>query len=141
MSSKFETKLTTLNYSNFNLININFMKTSLKFLNLPLYRKKFPRKQDFTHGNSAKLCDADWKFLGPKPRTVHENLQFCLVNPQNFTSFLTDHWNFHMFFNQYPWKFHILHPCPCLDFFCNNPFWVGSSGQKPIHLLKTASVN
>ena len=39
MSSKLETKLTTLDYSNFILININFLKTSMQYLDLPLYPK------------------------------------------------------------------------------------------------------
>ena len=40
----------------------------LEFLDLPLYPKKFRRKQVFTLGNSAKLCDTPWKFQSQKPR-------------------------------------------------------------------------
>ena len=34
-----------------------FLKIPLKFLDLPLYTKKFQRKQAFIRGNSTKLCD------------------------------------------------------------------------------------
>ena len=35
-----------------------------------------------------------------------------------------------MFFVQYPWKFHVLNPHPCLIFFWNSPFW-GVLAKKP----------
>ena len=54
--------------------------------------------------------------------------------PGNFTYFLIDSWNFHMFFLQYPWKFHILNlPSPAirLNFFSEQLLvCIGSSLSK-----------
>ena len=46
---------------------------------------------------------------------------FFLYTSGNSTSFLIIPLNFHTFFHQYPWKFHILKPHPCMDFFWNSP--------------------
>ena len=40
--------------------------------------------------------------------------EFFLNTHGNSTSFLIEHWNFHMLFLQYPWKFHVLTPLPPL---------------------------
>ena len=71
---------------------------------LPPYPYKSPRKQVFTLGNSAKLCDT-LKIPRSKIKTHG-----------NFTSFLLDAWNFHSFF-QYSWKFHVLNPSHLFGFF------------------------
>ena len=59
---------------------------------------------------------------------------FFLNTPGISTSFLTDPWNFHMFFPQDPWKFHVFNP-PCLDFFWNSPMIMGllASAVSSIH--------
>ena len=95
---------------------------SVEFLDLWLCPRKFQRKHAFTPGNSTELCDTPWKFHGQKPRAM-ENTRFILYTPGNSTSFLIDPWNFCMLFLQYPWKFHVLNSCHCLDFFWYSPFW------------------
>ena len=53
--------------------DITFWKPPVEFFDLSLYSKKVQRKQAFTPGNSAKLCDTPWKFQGPKPGPGHGN--------------------------------------------------------------------
>ena len=123
--SKLQTKFTMLDYSGKNpnrwVEDILFRKPALKLLDLSLYPKKFQRKQAFTPGNSAKLCDTPRKFQVQKPRPL-ETIWFFLVHS----------WKFH-FFLDWPLEFpHVLSwipleiPCPgrpCFDFFWNSPFW------------------
>ena len=110
--------------------DITFWKPPVEFFDLSLYSKKVQRKQAFTPGNSAKLCDTPWKFQGPKPGPGHGNHTIFSCTPLEILLFLTDPWNFQMFFLQYP----CLQPPSLLGF-------SGSLGQKPIHLLKIVSVN
>ena len=58
----------------------------MEFLNLSLYHKKLQRKQVFTPGNSAKLCDTLRKFQGQTqdPWKLHD---FFSYTPGNFTYF------------------------------------------------------
>ena len=100
--------------------DIPFWKKPLEFLDLLLYPKKFWRKQAFTPGNYAKVCDTPWKF-----RTYGNSTWVFLEHPREFhLFFLIEPWNFlmllHMFFLQYPWKLHVLNH-PWLDFFWNSP--------------------
>ena len=110
--------------------DITFWKVPVEFFDLSLYSKKVQRKQAFTPGNSAKLCDTPWKFQGPKPGPGHGNHTIFSCTPLEILLFLTDPWNFQMFFLQYP----CLQPPSLFGF-------SGSLGQKPIHLLKIVSVN
>ena len=110
--------------------DITFWKPPVEFFDLSLYSKKVQRKQAFTPGNSAKLCDTPWKFQGPKPGPGHGNHTIFSCTPLEILLFLTDPWNFQMFFLQYP----CLQPPSLFGF-------SGSLGQKPIHLLKIVSVN
>ena len=110
--------------------DITFWKSPVEFFDLSLYSKKVQRKQAFTPGNSAKLCDTPWKFQGPKPGPGHGNHTIFSCTPLEILLFLTDPWNFQMFFLQYP----CLQPPSLFGF-------SGSLGQKPIHLLKIVSVN
>ena len=110
--------------------DITFWKPPVEFFDLSLYSKKVQRKQTFTPGNSAKLCDTPWKFQGPKPGPGHGNHTIFSCTPLEILLFLTDPWNFQMFFLQYP----CLQPPSLFGF-------SGSLGQKPIHLLKIVSVN
>ena len=110
--------------------DITFWKPPAEFFDLSLYSKKVQRKQAFTPGNSAKLCDTPWKFQGPKPGPGHGNHTIFSCTPLEILLFLTDPWNFQMFFLQYP----CLQPPSLFGF-------SGSLGQKPIHLLKIVSVN
>ena len=72
--SKLQTKFTMLDYSGKNpnrwVEDILFRKPALKLLDLSLYPKKSQRKQAFTPGNSAKLCDTPRKFQVQKPRPL-----------------------------------------------------------------------
>ena len=61
----------------------------------------------------------NFKFKNQEPRKLHD---FFLYILENSTSFLNDPWNFQMFFLQYLWKFHVLNPRLCLDFFWNSHF-------------------
>ena len=110
--------------------DITFWKPPVEFFDLSLYSKKVQRKQAFTPGNSTKLCDTPWKFQGPKPGPGHGNHTIFSCTPLEILLFLTDPWNFQMFFLQYP----CLQPPSLFGF-------SGSLGQKPIHLLKIVSVN
>ena len=110
--------------------DITFWKPPVEFFDLSLYSNKVQRKQAFTPGNSAKLCDTPWKFQGPKPGPGHGNHTIFSCTPLEILLFLTDPWNFQMFFLQYP----CLQPPSLFGF-------SGSLGQKPIHLLKIVSVN
>ena len=85
---------------------ILFKKKTLKILIFLLYPwKLFQTKQNFTSGNSTKLC------LGLKPRTLEiphnlflitlGNSQLLLINPGRNSTF---------HFPSTPWKFHILTP-------------------------------
>ena len=114
----------------YSIEDITFWKPPVEFFDLSLYSKKVQRKQAFTPGNSAKLCDTPWKFQGPKPGPGHGNHTIFSCTPLEILLFLTDPWNFQMFFLQYP----CLQPPSLFGF-------SGSLGQKPIHLLKIVSVN
>ena len=81
-------------------LRVYFLKIPLEFLDLSLCPRKFWRKQAFP-------LDIPW---------------FFLYTSGNSTPFLIDPRNFHMFFLQYPWKFHVLNPRYCFDFFWNSPF-------------------
>ena len=56
-----------------------FLKTLLEFLDSSLYPKKFQRKQEFTPGSSATLCDTPWKFH--KPRSMEIIYTFFSCTP------------------------------------------------------------
>ena len=114
-----------------------FLKPLLELLDLSFYPQKFRRKQAFTPGNSAKLCDNPRKFQDQKSRPIEIPHYFFLNTPGNSTSFLIDPWNFHVLFLKYPWKFHVLNPL-CLDFFWNSPFDKNPITQVAINLLRVA---
>ena len=123
MSSKLQTKLTTLGYSRKNptrgVKDIIFWKTFY----FSLYSKKFHRKQAFRK-QFCKIVRHALEISRSKTKTWPWKLHnFFLCTPKNSTSFLIDPWNFHTFFLLYPWKFHVHNPHPCLDFFWNSPFW------------------
>ena len=99
-----------------------FFKKTLEFLGLSLYPWKFRRKQSFTPENSTKFCYTSWKFQRQKPRLVeipHEFFLSPLEIPLLF--YLTAGISTCSFFIQYPWKFHVLNPPSCLDFFWDSP--------------------
>ena len=86
-----------------------FLKKTLEFLDLLPCPWKFLRKETFTPGTSAKLCDTPWKFQVRKPRPMIGNSKgFFLLHHWKFHLFLVEHRNFHMFLIQYPWKFHVM---------------------------------
>ena len=100
----------------------------LEFLNLLLYPQKFRRKQAFTHGYSAKLCDTNWKFQVQKLRPMEIPHEFFLNTTGNSTSFLIDpRISTCSFFNS-PGNSMSSTPTPFLDFFWNSPI----SGQHNI---------
>ena len=114
--------------------DITFWKSPVKFFNLSLYPKKVQRKQAFTPGNSAKLCDTPWKFQGPKPRPGHGNHTFFSCTPLEILLFFNWPLEFPNVLSSVPLEIPCLQP-PALFGFS------GSLGQKPIHLLKIVSVN
>ena len=53
-------------------------------------------------------CCIPWKFQGKKTKPMEIPHDFYLVTPGNSTSFVTDYFDFHILFLQYPWKFQAL---------------------------------
>ena len=99
-----------------------FLKKTPQFLDLPFYRK-----QDFTPGKSAKLCDDTpwWKLQVQKPRTRpcgHFTMSL-LWTPLEIPILVSFFRNFHMLSIQQPWTVHVLNS-PCF-FIC---VWTVFSG-------------
>ena len=72
----------------------------------------FPGKTNFHPWKFCKIvCGTHWKFQGEieDPWKPHMSFSWSWA-PLEILLFLIDPWNFHMFFFQYPWKFHVLNP-------------------------------
>ena len=97
-------------------------KKNPEFFRLVTLPKKFYRKQAFTPGNSAKLCDTLWKFQDqkPKPMEIHN---FSLTPLEiTFLFKLIPGISACSFFNT-PGNSMSL-TCPCQNFSWNNPLHV-----------------
>ena len=123
MSSKLETKLTTLGYSrknpNIEVKDIIFWPPPPPPPHLEITLRN-PRENKLS---PMQILQNNVTLLGnfkvQNQDLVMEIIQFYLLNPKNSTFHLTPG----KFFLQYPWKFHVLNPRPCLDFFWSSPFW------------------
>ena len=101
-------------------LRIYFLKTSLKFFIFLLYPWKFKTKQsstlDIPQNCVRSLKNSKAKNKDPWKSHIifscsHLEIRLHLINPLKF----------HMLFLWCPWKFHILDPPSCLDFFWNSP--------------------